>query len=89
MSKAKGRVKPMTTEEYQEHLYPPNGHSAYPVAQPELKSLESTTQWWGVQDDKGNWAFVSGEIVHYPCESIAAAHAGTLSPRWKAVAFGV
>lgn len=44
-------------------------------------------QWWGVKDDKGQWAFGGGQVCHYPCETIAKAHADSLSPRWKAVAF--
>jgi hypothetical protein len=44
-------------------------------------------EWWGVQSDKEEWAFGGGFICHYPSQSIAEKHAGTLGPRWKAVRF--
>lgn len=47
----------------------------------------SVVQWWGVKDDKGQWAFGGGQVCHYPCETIARAHADSLSPRWKATPF--
>jgi hypothetical protein len=53
----------------------------------ELPSCESSTQWWGVKDDKGQWAFGGGMVCHYPCEAVAMAHAESLSTRWKAVSF--
>lgn len=61
------------------------GQQAEPP-KPEVCQMQSA-QWWGVKDDKGQWAFGGGQVCHYPCEMIAKAHAESLSPRWKATQF--
>ena len=44
--------------------------------------------WWGVMTPGGRWTFDENEtIVHYPHFRIAEAHAESISPDHRAVAF--
>lgn len=55
------------------------------VRQGQLSAI--APEWWGVQNEKGEWAFANSVVVHYPTKEMAEAHAKTLSPRWSAKKF--